>query len=243
MNWLQQAGLRLAWPAVGLACWLIGTSLAVAGQGARAGAPDAGRDVTMTVRLLDGARNPLPDATFTEDITLLFPFLAGTLLGESEEGTAIRKTVRIGDRLRFNMDTLERRLQSAALPWEDSALYRPLAISAREAHVVRLGTLSLRAGNERFFDQTVLVDLDTKETLFLVYIDRACSLLGSGTTGTTTVEHELEFPRAGFHWVRVQTVKDNRLRLTNASPQEAAVGLVLIGLDDDPGRTPSREGP
>ena len=232
MNWLERTGLRLAWAAVGLACWLAGTPLAPAVEGPKDGSQAAGRDVTMTVRLLDRDRTPLPDATFTEEITLLFPFLAGTLLGESEEGTAaVRKTVRIGDRLRFDMETLERRFMAAGRPWEDSALYRSVSISAREARVVRIGTLSLRAGNEGFFDQTLLVDLETKDTLFLVYIDRACSLRGTGTIGTTTVEHELEFYRPGLHWVRVQTIGEKGLRLTNASPQEAAVGLVLIGRD------------
>ena len=221
----------------GLTWWYL-TATGVAAEQAPDRSADA-KTIIMTVRLLDSERQVLSDQTFTGEVTLLFPFLAGTLLGETEGGAAIRKRVRVGDRLIFDLGLLRRTLDSAARPWEDSDLHRPLRISPPDARVVRLGVLSLRDEDELFFDQTLLVDPETGDTLLLVYIDRACSVRGIGHTTATDIEHDIAFSYSGFHWVRVHPSGAGRLRLSEArSVQEAVVGLVLVGRK---GRAPQSE--
>ncbi len=184
----------------------------------------------MTVRLMDAERNPLPDASFTGEITILFPFLAGTLFGEPEQAAAIRKRVRVGDRLRFDLTALRRPVESAARPWRDDDPNRTLVIVPREARVLRLGSLSLRADDELFTEQTVVMDPRTKDTLLLVYVDRACSIRGSVRAGSGTAEHTIEFPGAGFHWVRMRQIGQGRTRLTyDPVVREATVGLLVVG--------------
>ncbi len=191
------------------------------------------RDFAVTVRLLDGDRNPLPDAGYTGEVTILMPFVAGRLFGEASGEGAIKKRVRVGDVLHFAAEALERPLERAAKGWTGGEA-STWSIAPSAARIVRLATLSLRPDGELFADQTVFLDADTKDGLLLLYVDRACSIRGTAPTGTGTADLAIDLPGPGFHWIRVRNLEKGRQRMTyEAQVERAWLGLQVISRAKD----------
>lgn len=225
-------------PTQGWGSWLVCCAWVLASVGlglGSAGASSIGssRDFAVTVRLLDGDRNPLPDAGYTGEVTILMPFVAGRLFGEMSSEGAIKKRVRVGDVLRFAAEALQRPLERAAKVW-NGAEASTWSIAPSAARIVRLATLSLRPDGEPFADQTLLLDADTKDGLLLLYVDRACSIRGTTPTGTGTADLAIELPAPGFHWIRVRNLEKGRQRLTyEAQVEQAWLGLQVISRAKD----------
>lgn len=185
-------------------------------------------DITMAVRVLDADRQAVPDTAYTKDVTLYFPFLGGTFFGEAQDAMGIRKRVRVGDRLRFDLAALGGRVEAVARRWRDDP--GAVTVSPPDARLVRFGTASAREDGSPFADLTFTLDLESKETVFLVYTDRPCSIRGEGRMGATKADYAVDLPRRGFHWVRVQLAGADRVRLrADATMTEATLGLQIIG--------------
>lgn len=220
---------RIAAWLVLVALWHTGDSFVLAVEQPVSRAGGNAKSLAMTVRILDADRNPLPDGSYAGEVTLYLPFIAGALFGEAEETAAIRKRVRIGDRLRFDLAALRGRVDAAARVWRDAQSSSQVTVSPAETRLVRFGAASTREDGTSFADHTLTLDLDTKETLLLVYTDRPCSIRGSGRAGAATAEYVVDLPAAGFHWVRLQQLGTDRLRLSgDPSVEEATLGLQVI---------------
>lgn len=220
--------MMVAW--AGLLClWCGGAALAVAVERPAAGSGGKADTLAMTVRILDAERNPLPDGSYRGEVTLYLPLIAGALFGDAEDSTAIRKRVRIGDRLRFDLTALRARVDAAARAWRETPSSPTVTVSPAETRLVRFGAAGTRDDGSSFADQTLMLDLDTKDTLLLVYADRPCSIRGSGKAGTSTVDYAVDLPAAGFHWVRIRRLGADRLRVSgDPSVQEATLGLQVL---------------
>lgn len=84
-----------------------------------------------------------------------------------------------------------------------------------DAELARVGTF-FASRTFPYGDGAGIFDLESEETLILMFVDRPCEISGMIVFDGMTIMHDLEFSVPGFHWVRV--TRDGGL-IANAEPQ------------------------
>lgn len=140
-----------------------------------------------------------PTQRRSEVYVLLMP-VAGHIGGDVSGGPIIGKTLREGESFLVSLDDVGQGLAAAAIAsFSDSISFEPV-----ETRVARLGTFAevLNEPDPDFF--TLFEEKQSKRGMFLIYVDRPCTLRGASTTpdGTLSVFFEnVVLPRAGLHWI------------------------------------------
>lgn len=74
-----------------------------------------------------------------------------------------------------------------------------LVVAPAETRFMRFGTYAKSSGNRDRAGN--FYEVSTGNLLLLVYVDRPCRIEGEVEGGGKAYVHEIEFNRAGFHWV------------------------------------------
>lgn len=193
--------------------------------------------VAVTLRVVDGDGNPVPESPTPREVTLYLPFIGGAWFAEAREAAGIRKYARVGDRLRFELSALRARVDEMARPWPEGAVAGGLHVTPSEARFVHFGAASAHEDGRAFADRTLFLDSATKDRLLLIYADRACRIRGDETGDGMMVTYAVNLPAAGFYWARLAPTGKGRRRLTvESTVTEVMLGLqVVIGSDGRPG--------
>ncbi|MFO0775831.1 MAG: hypothetical protein U0172_14315 [Nitrospiraceae bacterium] len=182
----------------------------------------------MTLRIVNGERELVPDPPTPRSVTIYLPFVGGAWVGEVRDVPGIRKQAHVGDRLRFDVRALQAKVDQSARVWSEAQRPATLTIAPSDARFVRVGTAVAQDDGASLGDRTFLMDPESKESLVLIYADRACSIRGVGRAEGKVADFAVAFGAAGFHWVRMKSAADGRLVLTDASPGDDAILAVQV---------------
>ena len=131
---------------------------------------------------------------------LWFPYVTGDLYGSPGTGDFINATVGADGEIDIDLGATEHDLVRSLEPTEFSSLSY-LKIEPADARIARLAPQALQANGIDPIGTTAWVDLDSRETLMLVYADRAARIIGHVNARGTSVSYDIRFPRAGYVWI------------------------------------------
>lgn len=171
------------------------------GHGAHAGRPEwviHSRLVFLTADLTE----VLPPPPF-KSFRLWFPFVIGDLYGAPGTGDFVGAAVHPDGTVDIDLNRSLEDLEVSLEPTEFSLSF--LKIFPASARIARLAPAALQANGIERIGTTEWVDLDLRERLMLIYVDRPARIIGSTVARGTPINYDLRFPAAGYAWVRMQT--------------------------------------
>jgi hypothetical protein len=130
---------------------------------------------------------------------LWFPYVTGDLYGAPGTGDFINASVGADGVIDIDLGATERDLVHSLEPTEFSLSY--LKIEPAAARIARLAPAALQANGIDPIGTTEWVDLDSRESLMLVYADRASRISGRRSARGTSVSYDVRFPGAGYVWI------------------------------------------
>lgn len=176
-------------------------ALAGCGHEARSARPDwiiRSRLVFLTADL----RTPRPEPP-AGSYRLWFPFVLGDFYGAPGTGDFAQASVHRDGR--FEVD-LNRSLHDLRVSLEPTHFMLSfLKIAPADARMARLAPATLQADGIDPIGRTDWVDLDSRERLMLVYVDRPARITGYTVARGTPIKYDLRFAAAGYAWIRIQT--------------------------------------
>ena len=130
---------------------------------------------------------------------LWFPYVTGDLYGAPGTGDFVHALVKPDGEIDIDLGATERDLVRSLEPTEFSLSY--LKIEPADARIARLAPAALQANGIDPIGMSEWVDLDSRESLLLVYADRAARITGHTNARVTLVTYDIRFPSAGYVWI------------------------------------------
>lgn len=130
---------------------------------------------------------------------LWFPYVTGDLYGPPGTGDFVNAAVHPDGTIDIDLGATERDLVQSLEPTEFSLSY--LKIEPAGARIARFAPIVLQANGIDPIGIAEWVDLDSRETLLLVYADRAARITGHTVARGTPTAYDIRFPGAGYVWV------------------------------------------
>ncbi|HYK25779.1 MAG TPA: hypothetical protein VEV18_05935, partial [Steroidobacteraceae bacterium] len=162
---------------------------------------------------------------------LWFPYVTGDLYGAPGTGDFINATVGANGEIDIDLGATQRDLVRSLEPTEFSLSY--LKIEPAAARIARLAPAALQADGIDPIGRAVWVDLDSRESLMLVYADRAARISGHTIARGTSESYDVRFPGAGYVWIAGR--ESGQAVTYLAVPQPAHLGLAITPLSSSPG--------
>lgn len=146
--------------------------------------------------------------------------IPGEIVGRPLNEQAMGFKVRVGDELSLPMIRFENAFKLLASTASAQMKKSGLTVMPEETRFVRVGTfsqytepsISPRLVGAKF------VDAKTRQSVLLVYFDRACKLVGATNEGNSVVSASVTIPDAGFYWIRNDNADVTHWSLTLNDP-------------------------
>ena len=157
-------------------------------------------------------RPALPRAQFR----LFFPYIAGDIYGSPTTGDFINPTLDADYHFAIDLNRSHQALLASLEPTEFSLSY--LRIEPAGARVARLAPMVLQADGIEPLGHTDWVDADSKRALLLLYLDRAATISGRGSSGAKPLRYSIHTAAAGYVWVGLQSGTDENVYTVTPAP-------------------------
>jgi hypothetical protein len=154
---------------------------------------------------------------------LWFPFVTGDLYGAPGTGDFVNAAVSTDGEIEIDLGATERDLVRSLEPTEFSLSF--LKIEPAEARIARLAPAALQANGIDPIGTTQWVDLDSRESLMLVYADRAARVIGQRIARGTPVSYDVRFPGAGYVWIAGRASRQGLTYLAVPAPAHLALAI------------------
>jgi len=155
---------------------------------------------------------------------LWFPYVTGDLYGSPSTGDFVNATVQPDGVIDIDLGATEPDLVSSLEPTEFSLSY--LKIEPASARIARFAPMALEANGIDPIGTAEWVDLDSRETLLLVYADRAAHITGHTLARGTPVSYDIRFPAAGYVWIAGRESGQGTTYLAVSRPMHLALAIV-----------------
>jgi hypothetical protein len=147
---------------------------------------------------LSGARPPLAARQFR----LFFPYVAGDLYGAPTTGDLSHPVVGPDYALQINLNRSHAGVLASLEPTDLHLSY--LRIDPPQARIARLMPLMLQRDGIEAVGELVWLDPDSRQELFLLYVDRPASITGHTVVGGRSLRYDIRASAADYVWVRRQ---------------------------------------
>ncbi|MGH8220914.1 MAG: hypothetical protein ACREUT_20455 [Steroidobacteraceae bacterium] len=155
---------------------------------------------------------------------LWFPYVTGDLYGAPGTGDFVDAAVHADGEIDIDLGATERDLVRSLEPTQFSLSY--LKVEPADARIARLAPAALQANGIDPIGTAEWVDLDSHESLMLVYADRAARITGRTIARGTPVSYDIRFPGAGYVWVAGRQSGQGVRYFAVARPAHLALAIV-----------------
>lgn len=155
---------------------------------------------------------------------LWFPYVTGDLYGAPGTGDFVNARVRPDGEIDIDLGATERDLVRSLEPTDFNLPY--LKIEPANARIARFAPMALQANGIDPIGMAEWVDLDSRETLLLVYADRAARITGHTIARGTPVSYDIRLPGAGYVWIAGRA--SGQSMSYRAVPRPAHLALAVV---------------
>jgi hypothetical protein len=217
---IRRAAALCAAPCAALCAALL--ALAGCGHGALSARPDwviRSRLVFLTADL--SAVRPAPPF---KSYRVWFPFVIGDFYGPPGTGDFVGASLHPDGTFEVDLNRSLRDLLISLEPTHFSLSF--MRIAPADARIARLAPATLQANGIDRIGRTDWVDMDSRERLMLVYVDRPARITGHTVAHGTPIVCDLRFPAAGYAWIRVRTSEEHGISYSVVSrPKHLALAV------------------
>jgi hypothetical protein len=186
--------------------------------------------IDSTVEYVGPNNIQLNKSKYPQDVVLVFPYVSGSIFGNPDSVPLFVQKVdkSMGFRLNLSekLDQIENNITPLSAEWRGLGLN----VAPSDTRIGRLGTLPYSETTREAIGGGGFIDPSTRETLILVYVDKACTVIGKVAIGKELYSHNLEFPGRGFHWVRIveRSHKSYSLEIHNGNQANFSIHILNL---------------
>jgi len=155
----------------------------------------------------------LHEERYPRDVLLVFPAISGSIFGDA--GSDVLFAEKIDESMRFSLALDEKvgEMESISMPLTDEWKYRGLRVTPENTLLARVGTFPYSIKTRQLIGAGGFIDPVSRNTLMLIYVDRACVISGKVALDSERFSHNIILPGKGFHWVQVKRDSHNSYSL------------------------------
>jgi hypothetical protein len=156
----------------------------------------------------------LSEAQYPKDVVLMFPYVSGAIFGNTSDTPVY--IVQVDRQLNFSLNLSEKmaEIDKTATSLTEEWLSVGLTVEPGDTRISRIGTFPYSSTNESI-GVGGFIDPVSRNTMILVYVDRACEIKGEVDIGREHYSHHLKFSGKGFHWIEIIKNTKNNFILQN----------------------------
>ena len=136
----------------------------------------------------------------TEDLRLWMPFVVGDIYGDPNEGELAEALLKPDLTFSLDLNKSREKLDKALIPTTFSQKW--MSIEPREARVARISPFVLPADGIVPKGLCEWLDVDSRDKLMLVYVDRPARIRGEIVYEGRNLRFDIESTEAGYLWIR-----------------------------------------
>lgn len=167
---------------------------------------------------------------YPQDVLLVFPYVAGGIFGDA--GSAVMFAEKIDESMRFALELDDKiaEIESKSTPLTDEWKNRGLKVTPENTLLARVGTFPYSIKTRQLIGAGGFIDPLSRNTLVLIYVDRACVISGKVTLDNERFSHDIILPGKGFHWVQVKRDSHNSYSLERYLDNNANFSIYILNL-------------
>jgi len=157
----------------------------------------------------------LSEEQYPKDVILMLPYVTGSIFGTTSPAPVY--IVPVDSQLNFSLDLTEKidEIDKAAAPLTEEWRSIGLTVEPANTRIIRIGTFPYSFVTEDSIGVGGFIDPVSRNTMILVYVNRACEIKGEVDLGREHYSHHLIFSGKGFHWIEVIKRSTNYYVLQN----------------------------
>lgn len=183
--------------------------------------------IKTSVHFLASDRTYLPKKYFTKSVLVYMPYIPGAIFGNPGFKPIYAEILPKNLSISLDLTKLIPALNADARPLSRLWLQQGISVYPEKTKLARIGTFAFDMITKKSIGGVGFLDPVSKESLILVYVDRACKITGRFTVAGATYEHNIDFPGSGFHFIRVNIIQPQLFRL-HYFPKNGAVDFVIF---------------
>ena len=160
----------------------------------------------VSVRFLEHDDRTERPALPVSEFRVVFAFIGGSISGYATTDSLVKP--KLGDDYRFNLDLSVLAAEAELAASEVTTEIGTLAIEPRETRLTRVGTFTMDAALQNRVGSTAFIDGETAEILVLIYVDRACTIVGRTRGAGHEYRYDASIPQPGFTWLRFKKINE-----------------------------------
>jgi hypothetical protein len=135
-----------------------------------------------------------------EDLRLWMPFVVGDIYGDPNEGELADATLKPDLSFSLDLNKSREKLDKVLIPTNFSQKW--MSIEPKEARVARVSPFVLPADGIAPLGDCEWLDVDTRDKLMLVYLDRPARIRGEIVYEGRSLRFDIESKEAGYLWIQ-----------------------------------------
>ena len=161
------------------------------------------------------------DASITESVQPVVVLIPGQLFGSGPKDALVPLASGESPNISYPLYVLKSVAEQSAAEQTEKSESDGLVVTPAETRLMRFGTFAKASGNRDRAGN--FYEVSTGNLLLLVYVDRPCQIEGEVVGSGKAYVHEIDFDRAGFHWIA--EVSEGLLKnVANSTEVEFRVG-------------------
>jgi len=134
------------------------------------------------------------------DLRLWMPWVVGDIYGDPNEGELVPATLKPDLSFSLDLNKSREKVGKALIPTSFSQKW--MSIEPKEARVARISPFVLPADGIQPEGTCEWLDVDTRDKLMLVYMDRPARIRGEIVYEGRSLRFDIESKEAGYLWIR-----------------------------------------
>jgi hypothetical protein len=186
--------------------------------------------VDASVEYVGPGNIKLPREQYPRDVLLVFPVVSGGIFGDPDDDVMFAE--KIDESMRFSLELDEKigEMESRSMPLTDEWKYRGLRITPENTLLARVGTFPYSIKTRQLIGAGGFIDPVSRNTLVLIYVDRACVISGNVILDNARFSHDIILPGKGFHWIQVKRDSHNSYSLERYPDNNANFSIHIQNL-------------
>jgi len=157
----------------------------------------------------------LSEEQYPKAVILMFPYVTGSIFGTTSPAPVY--IVPVDRQLNFSLNLTEKiaEIAKAAAPLTEEWRSIGLTVEPGNTRIIRIATFPYSYATKDLIGVGGFIEPVSRNTMILVYVDRACEIKGEVDSGREHYSHHLLFSGKGFHWIEVIKRSKNYYILQN----------------------------
>lgn len=179
---------------------------------------------------------PISSDNSPQNLILLFPVISGHIIGSPVNKIVYITHVRPDLTFDLDLSTIEHGLQesSATLTSTSFPVTQITQINIQVDPITtklsRLGTFATLDTGEEVNGSKGFLDKNSRDTLMLIYTDRACKITGSYNFEGIEYEIDIQVSGKGLHWINLKKIDERRYIHHNLDSSSDIAFFIMNGL-------------